>query len=89
MVYFEPGQFIPVHEPQIDVVLAILEGEGVIVCGEREEPVGPGAVAVMEAGESRGVKATTRMVALHVVTPPPTDCDHAKVHERLKAGSFR
>ncbi len=89
LVCFEPGQFIPVHQPRVDLSLVVLEGEGLLVAGGREEPVGPGAVAFVPAGESRGLKATTRLVAVTVVTPPPTDADHAEVAARLRRGEFR
>ena len=34
LAYFKPGQFIPVHSPQVEVVLCILEGEAEIVAGD-------------------------------------------------------
>lgn len=86
---FEPGQFIPVHRPGVDVTLVVLEGEGSIVADEREEKVARGAIAFVPAGESRGVKAETRMVLLHVVTPPPTKADHAEVMAGLQRGAWR
>ncbi len=89
LVCFEPGQFIPVHRPGVDLALVVLEGEGLLVAGERDEPIGPGTVAFVPGGEVRGVRATTRMVAVTVVTPPPTDADHTEVAARLKRGEFR
>jgi quercetin dioxygenase-like cupin family protein len=86
---FEPGQFIPVHRPGVDLTLIVLEGEGQIVAGEREETVQPGAVAFVPAGETRGIKAATRLVILHVVTPPPTQEDHVQVMAGLRAGQWR
>ncbi|MCC7372285.1 MAG: cupin domain-containing protein [Chloroflexi bacterium] len=86
---FEPGQFIPVHTPGADVTLIVLEGEGVIVAGDEEQAVGPGAIAVVPAGSARGIKATTQLIAAHVVTPPPTEEDHVEVHAKLKARTFR
>ncbi len=81
---FEPGQLIPVHRPGVDMLLIVLQGEGRIVAGDQEEPARPGTVAFVPAGEARGVKAETRMVALHVVSPPPTEKDHVDVMARLK-----
>lgn len=69
---FEPGQFIPVHWPGVDLTLVVLEGEGRIVAGENETAVGPGATAFVSAGKACGIRAETRLVILHVVTPPPT-----------------
>ena len=89
LVCLEPGQFIPVHSPQVDMALVILEGEGMLVAGEREEAVRPGAVAFVPAGESRGLKAQTRLLALHVVTPLPTQADHAGVAAGLAKGEWR
>lgn len=89
VVCFEPGQFIPVHRPGVDLSLVVLEGEGLLVADGREEPVAPGTVAFVPAGEMRGLKATTRLVAVTVVTPPPTDADHAEVAARLRRGEFR
>lgn len=86
---FEPGQFIPVHRPGVDLTLIVLEGEGQIVAGDREETVQAGAVAFVPAGERRGIKAKTRLVILHVVTPPPTQEDHVQVMAGLRAGQWR
>ncbi len=86
---FEPGQFIPVHQPGVDLTLAVLEGTGSLVAGEREEPIVPGTVAFIPAGEARGIKAKTRLVLLHVVTPPPKDVDHAQVAAGLQRGAWQ
>jgi quercetin dioxygenase-like cupin family protein len=86
---FEPNQFIPVHRPGVDLTLVVLEGEGQIVAGERQERVGPGAVAFVPGGEARGIKAETRLVLLHVVTPPPTAEDHSEVMAGLQRGEWR
>lgn len=86
---FEPGQFIPVHRPGVDVTLVVLEGRGQLVAGERETHIGPGAVAFIPAGEARGILAETRLVLLNVVTPPPTDADHAEVAVGLQRGVWR
>lgn len=86
---FEPGQFIPVHQPGVDLTLAVLEGTGMLVAGEREEPLAPGMLAFIPAGERRGIKATTRLVLLHVVTPPPTDADHVQVNSGLRRGDWK
>ena len=89
VVCFEPGQFIPVHRPAVDLALVVLEGEGLLVADGRDEPVTRGSVAFVPAGDARGLKATTRLVAVTVVTPPPTDADHAEVVARLSRGEFR
>lgn len=89
VVGLEPGQFIPVHSPAVDLTLVVLEGEGRLVIGDREEALAPGAVAFVPAGEARGLKASSRMVALHVVSPPPTEADHAAVIAGLQRGEWR
>jgi quercetin dioxygenase-like cupin family protein len=89
LVCFEPGQFIPVHQPGVDLVLLVLEGEGRLIAGDRDEPISPGAIAFIPAGEPRGVRADSRMVALQVVTPPPTEADHTEVVHRLGEGRWR
>jgi len=83
---FEPGQHIPVHSPGIDMTLVVLEGEGTVVAGDQEAEVGPGAIVIVPAGSARGVRAKTRLVAIHLVSPPPTEADHAEVHAKLQQG---
>lgn len=85
----EPGQYIPVHRPGVDMLLLVLEGEGRLVAGDREDAARPGTAIFAPAGEARGLKAQTRIVALHVVSPPPTDADHVEVAARLKQGEWR
>ncbi len=85
----ESGQFIPVHSPAADLVLTVLEGRGTVVAGGREESVAPGCVVHVPAGEPRGIRAETRLVALHVVAPPPTAGDHQGVMEGIRRGKYR
>ncbi|MCC7353368.1 MAG: cupin domain-containing protein [Anaerolineae bacterium] len=85
---FEPGQFIPVHKPGVDLTLIVMEGEGTAFIGAKEEKLRPGVIAFIPAGEARGVKATTRLVLMHVVTPPPTEADHTQVVAGLKKGAW-
>ncbi len=85
----EAGQFIPVHRPGVDMLLVVLEGEGRIVAGDQEEAAHPGTAVFVPAGEARGLKAESRLLALHVVSPPPTDADHVEVAARLKQGSWK
>ena len=89
LVCLEPGQFIPVHAPGVDIVFVILEGEGTLIAGDHEEQVGPGAIAFAAAGEARGLLARTRLIAVHVVSPPPTEADHTVVMAGLKRGAWR
>ncbi len=89
LVCLEAGQFIPVHSPGVDLTVVVLEGEGTLVAGEREEAIAPGAIAFAPAGAARGLKAATRLVVLNVVTPPPTEADHAEVAAGLRRGRWR
>jgi quercetin dioxygenase-like cupin family protein len=85
----EPGQFVPVHRPGVDMALLVLEGDGQVVAGEVQETIHPGTVVFVPAGEARGVKAETRLIALHVVGPPPTEKDHSEVMAMLKQGRWQ
>ena len=88
---WQPGGTPPIahRHPGQDEEFVILEGEGTIVAGDQEAEVGPGAVVIVPAGSARGVKATTRLLALHIVSPPPTEADHAEVHTKLRQGAWR
>lgn len=90
LVCLEPGQSIPVHHPGVDLTLLILEGRATLVAGDQElAAAGPGAVMSVPAGESRGIKADQRTLALVTVAPPPTAEDHREVAEHLKTGTWR
>jgi quercetin dioxygenase-like cupin family protein len=88
--YFEPGQFVPVHAPGSDVVIAPQSGSGGVRDGEEEHAVEPGDVVVVPAGTDRGIRASEddRLEALMVVTPPPTDAEHEPVRRGLRTGEF-
>lgn len=85
---FRPGQFIPVHKPDIHVVLYILSGEGEVVAGKERRPVREGDLVVVPRKTARGVKAKTDLVVLHVVSPPPTEADHGDMAARIARGDF-
>lgn len=73
LVALEPGQGIDVHAPQVDMAVAVLDGVGEVFADGRANPVRAGDIAVVPAGERRGVRALTeRAVFLHVVAPAPT-----------------
>jgi quercetin dioxygenase-like cupin family protein len=88
--YFEPGQFIPVHAPGSDVAIHVQSGTGVVRDGDADRTVEPGDVVVVEADTDRGVKADadSRLEALLVTAPPPTDAKHEPVRKGLKRGEF-
>lgn len=75
---FEPGQEIPLHSPNLDLVLTVLDGTGEVMIGDRIRHVRAGDVCILPAGIRRGIRAREgRLVVLHVVSPPPTAADHA------------
>lgn len=88
--YFEPGQFIPVHAPSSDVAVHVRSGTGRIRDGAAEHRVGPGDVVVVAADTDRGVRADdgSRLEALLVTAPPPTDAEHGPVREGLRRNEF-
>jgi quercetin dioxygenase-like cupin family protein len=88
LAYFKEGQFIPVHAPEIELVLCILEGKAEVVAGEERVAAGKNDIIIIPKGEKRGVKALSELTVLHVVQPPPSDMDHKEVHARLAQGKF-
>ena len=88
LAYFKKGQFIPVHSPQVELVLCILEGEAEIVAGDKLVTVAKDDLIIIPKGVKRGVKALTELTVLHVVAPPPSEDDHKEVHQRLAEGKF-
>jgi quercetin dioxygenase-like cupin family protein len=85
---FKAGQFIPVHKPDVHVVLYILSGEGEVVAGEKRRQVKEGDLVIIPRKVARGVKAKTDMVVLHVVSPSPTKADHGDMAARIARGDF-
>ncbi len=86
---FEPGEFIPVHQPTVDLTLVVLKGTGTLIADGQEHPLAPGTLAFIPGGESRGIRAETRLVLLHVVTPPPNEADHIQVASGLQRGIWK
>ena len=88
--YFEPGQFIPVHAPSSDVAIHVRSGTGLVRDGSEEHHVEPGDVVVVEADTDRGIRADgkSRLEALLVTAPPPTDVEHAPVRKGLQQNEF-
>ncbi|WP_251330455.1 cupin domain-containing protein [Haloplanus pelagicus] len=88
--YFEPGQFIPVHAPGSDLVVSIRAGTGRVRDGDTDHRVEPGDVIVVPADTERGIRADdgSRLEALVVTAPPPTDAEHELVRRGLRRGEF-
>ena len=88
LAYFKEGQFIPVHTPNIDLVLCVIEGQGEMAVDQDRFPLKAGDLVVVPKGVPRGVRAGSDMVVLHTVTPPPAAEDHAQVRAKLQQGRF-
>jgi quercetin dioxygenase-like cupin family protein/uncharacterized protein (DUF2249 family) len=88
LAYFRAGQFIPVHTPNIDLVLLVHSGKGEVVAADRKLDVKAGDLVIVPKGEKRGVRAISDMEILHLVSPPPTDADHEEVAAKLTQGVF-
>ena len=88
LAYFKKDQFIPVHAPEVELVLYVLEGEAELVAGDERVVAGKDDLIVIPKGAKRGVKALTELTILHVVQPPPTAEDHNEVHAKLAQGRF-
>ncbi len=79
----EPGQAVDLHDPRVDVVISVLDGQADVWAGDAPRRMRPGEVAVVPAGETRGMRAAGgRAILLHVVAPPPTEEAHAGVVHR-------
>ncbi|MCY0860596.1 MAG: cupin domain-containing protein [Sulfolobaceae archaeon] len=89
LAYFKSGQYIPIHKPNIDVILFVKKGNGKVVAGDKEFEVKEGDLIVVPKGVKRGVLAYTEMELLHIVSPPPSPEDHKEVEEGLNKGRFK
>ncbi|UCD80400.1 MAG: hypothetical protein JSW26_02925 [Desulfobacterales bacterium] len=88
LAYFKEGQFIPVHAPEVELVLCILDGKAEVAAGEERVSAAKNDIIIIPKGEKRGVRALSELTVLHVVHPPPSDMDHKEVHARLAQGKF-
>jgi quercetin dioxygenase-like cupin family protein len=78
LMALEPGQEIPMHAPAVELVVTVADGIGEIRLGDSITPLRAGDVAVISAGETRSIRArSARLVLIAVVTPPPSEADHA------------
>ena len=85
----EPGQEIPPHSASVHLMVAAADGVGEPLVGDRVSSLRAGTVAVVPAGQMRGIRArSTRFVLITAVTSPPREADHARAadarwpHER-------
>jgi len=89
LTYIKAGQFIPVHSPGTDLIFSVYKGTGVGVFGDKEVSLKPGSVVIVPAGEKRGIRATTDMEGLHIVSPIPDEKDHMEVVRKLAINEFQ
>lgn len=75
----EDGQEIPLHVPDVDLVVAVMDGTGEVMAGDTTHAVRAGDVVFVPRGQTRGLRATGgRLVAVNVVSPPPGPEEHAR-----------
>ena len=68
----EPGQAVAPHHSGSTVILAVLEGEGIVMGKEGERVCRIGDVVVYEPGETHGMRATdTTLKLLATIAPRP------------------
>ena len=67
----QAGQEIPPHTAPSRVVLHIVQGKGIFVTGQGEQPAYAGAFVITEPDEPHGLKATEKTVMLAVIAPRP------------------
>ncbi len=65
LICLEPGQEIKPHQSGTGVFYFI-SGRGVMTVEGKEMEVGPGNMAFVEKGETRGIRATERLTAFAV-----------------------
>ena len=73
---FEPGQEHALHAHEgMDKVYHVLEGEGLFLLEEREEPLREGLLLVAPAGVPHGIRNTgsSRLIVLAILSPSPGD----------------
>ncbi len=77
LIHLEPGRELAPHTPGSDLILSVLDGAGELLAGGRVYQVRAGDLAVIPAGQSRGIRCQAgRLIALGVVAPPPGAGDH-------------
>lgn len=65
LICMEPGQMIPEH-PSGKGVFYFISGKGVMTVGGKEHEVKAGSMVFVEKDETRGIKASERLVAFAV-----------------------
>ncbi|MGH7611914.1 MAG: hemerythrin domain-containing protein, partial [Candidatus Dormibacteria bacterium] len=77
LIDLEPGRELPPHTPGSALILSVLDGAGELLADGRLYQMRAGDLAVIPAGQSRGLRCREgRLIALGVVAPPPGATDH-------------
>jgi quercetin dioxygenase-like cupin family protein len=66
LVCLDAGQEIPPHPEPYEVLFIIIEGEGIITCGDDRYSVRPGNAVYVKKGEARGIKCGKRMAVVGI-----------------------
>jgi quercetin dioxygenase-like cupin family protein len=66
-----PGQEVPPHTAPSRVALYIVQGKGIFITGQGEQPAQAGDFVVTEPDEPHGLKAEVKTVMLAVIAPRP------------------
>jgi quercetin dioxygenase-like cupin family protein len=75
----EDGQEIPLHAPDVDLVMAVMDGTGEVMAGSTARAVRAGDVVFVPRCQTRGLRASGgRLVAVNVASPPPGPGDHER-----------
>ena len=79
LVALEDGQALPPHAAEVALTLVVTAGTGELLTDTGVRRLEAGDVANVASGSTRSVRARGgRMIAVAVVSPPPTAADHAR-----------
>ncbi len=82
LIDLEPGRELSPHTPGSDLILSVLDGAGELLADGHLYQVRAGDLAVIPAGQSRGIRSREgRLIALGVVAPPPGAADHRPISD--------
>jgi len=85
-IFLRPGQYIPIHNPNSDLILYIIQGRSKIQVEDKEYEIRESSIVIVPRGVRRGLTAETNLEWLHVVVPAPSPEDHEKLMEAARSG---
>lgn len=71
MFALEPGQTLPTHSAQSDVLMLVHRGAGTFLLGDKTIAGKAGDLIVAPFGQPHGFTATERLVVLAIIAPDP------------------